>query len=355
MANMLDYLRGQGDRTMAVQPFNPVDALILAWLANLPLDGLVPGTLGDAAAALSGEELSENNRSFVELLEKSLRFRELPLLRFENQFDPAEEKQFAALLTRTEDGRLLTAFRGTDSTLVGWKENLNLAFSEEVPAQREAARFLNEAMALDDAPVRVVGHSKGGNLAVWAAAKREDQERISSVFNFDGPGVLPQMRCSEGYRNIALRVQTYLPECAVVGTLLDNVEDYFVVQSDAAGLLQHDPFTWQTTQDGFVLLPSLSWGSLYADRTIGSWLERMSLTERRAFVEALYDLVQATGAETVGEIGENRRQSIWAILNAYSELSLRTKLMLFTALIKLVQSAVQNREKREEKHAASVL
>ena len=185
------------------------------------------------------------------------------------------------------------------------------------------------------------GHSKGGNLAVYAAAKSPKQARIEKVYNFDGPGLNAAASGSEGYRAVEGRVETYLPQFALVGILLEQAEEYFVVKSDGSGVRQHDPFTWQVLPDGFELVEQLSRRSLYADRVLGDWLDSMSVGQRRTLVEALYELVEATGARTVGELAEHWRESGLAMLGALGDLDLRTRLNLYIALGKLLRSAVR--------------
>lgn len=344
LANLFDYLYWRGGLSMAAAPFTPVDGLILSWLASMPLRSPAPATLGEAAArAADGGEAEGDGLKFLRAMADSPRFRDMELQRLEEKFSESEEMQFAALTALTGDGRAFVAFRGTDATLVGWKEDFNMAFAEEVPAQREAVRFLDQAAALG-IPLRVGGHSKGGNLAVYAAARCSGaaQARVSLVMNYDGPGLNPGVMDSAGYRAVEPRIETWLPEASIVGILLERSPRYHVVRSDAVGPLQHSPYSWQVTPDGFVTVEELSGASLYADRTIRQWLNSMSLADREAFVEALYDIVGATQARTLDEISENWRQSGWQMLNALDGLDLRTKSMLFLSLGKLILSAVRS-------------
>ena len=342
MANLIDYLDWRGDLPMECAPFNPVDGLILAWLASMPLSDPLPESVGAAARRMMADGLDGDVLEFARRLSDSPRFREMPLSRFERRFSEREQMQFAAVTILTGDGCAFVTYRGTDSTLVGWKEDLNLSFSDEVPAQREAVRYLNEVDA--SLPLRVGGHSKGGNLAVYAAAKcaPEVQRRIETVYNFDGPGQSAAMLASEGYRAVEARLETFLPGSSVVGILLERTPEYHVVRAEGAGPMQHRPETWQTVRDGFETLDSLSWPSLYADRTIREWLDSMSMDDRERFVGALYEIVGATQARTVQEIGEDWQRSGWRMLEAFEGLDLRTRALLFLSLGKLLRAAVRN-------------
>lgn len=344
MANLCDYLYWRGDLPLDGHPFNPVDALALAWLASMPLPDPPPETLGETVSRMLRDDPPEDESlRFARLMADSLRFRDMDLRRFDRRFSEREELQFAAMTIVTGDNRAFVAYRGTDATLVGWKEDLNLSFSDEVPAQREAVRYLEETAALD-MPLRVGGHSKGGNLAVYAASHcaLEVRARIETVYNFDGPGQSPATMTSEGYRAVEPRLETFLPGSSIVGILLERSPRYHVVRSDGAGPMQHKPETWQVTPGGFELLDSLDWPSLYADRTIRDWLGSMSMDDRERFVEALYDVVGATQARTLDEIGEDWQRSGWRMLNAFAGLDLRTRAMLYLSLGKLIRAAVRN-------------
>lgn len=342
VANLFDYLHWRGDLPMADVPFNPVDGLILSWFAAMPMKNPVAATLGAEAARLA-ETAEGDGERFLRAIAGSRRFGEMALKRFEEKFSEQEQMQFAAMTVLTGDGRAFVAYRGTDATLVGWKENFNMAYADEVPAQREAARYLDQAASLG-VPLCVGGHSKGGNLAVYAAARcgGGTQARLALVLNYDGPGLSAAVMDSIGYRAVEPRVETWLPEESIVGILLERSPRYRVVRSDAVGALQHSPYTWQVTCDGFETLGELSGLSLYADRTIRDWLDSMSLSERQAFVEALYDIVGATRARTLDEIAANWQRSGWQMLGALGDLDLGRRAMLFLSLGKLILAAARN-------------
>ena len=334
MADIFDYLHWRGDLNLAQLPFNPADGLILSWFASLRLTDPLPPTVGQAAAQMDSD--------FAQALACSPRFKDMQLYRFEEQFSESEEMQFAAVTILTGDGRIFVAFRGTDSTLVGWKEDFNMSFMDEVPAQREAVDYINRIGMELKLPLRTGGHSKGGNLAVYASSMCHPavQRRIETVYNFDGPGLSSAAAQSDGHRRIEPRIETFLPESSIVGILLERSNRYHVVQSSAQGAMQHSPFSWQTTPTGFVLLDELGWQSLYADRTIRDWLSNMPAESRKTFVNALYDIAESTDARTLNEI--DWQKSGGQMLEAFDNLDLRTKAVLILSLSKLISSALRN-------------
>ena len=236
MANVFEYLHWRGDLPFSAAPFNAADSLILCRLAYLPFDGLVPDAFepGEVLAAVAermpgGEEAYRlpDDLRLLRALAGTRRFGGARLSGFVNRFDPAGEKQFAALTIRPEADLPYVAFRGTDGTLVGWKEDFNMAASTSVPSQREAAAYLNAAADALAGSLRAGGHSKGGNLAVYAAAfcHAPVQARVAAVYSHDGPGFLPQIVESAAYRRIRGRVHAFVPQSSVVGMLLHHDEE----------------------------------------------------------------------------------------------------------------------------------
>ena len=199
MQNIIDYLDWRGDVPFSAAPFNPVDNLILSQFSYISLDGIAPGTMREVVSELIKlGRVHDNNLKLSKRLAESRRFGSARVSHSMELFDPKLEMQFGALVVDTDDGATCVAFRGTDATLVGWKEDLNMSFSEEVPSQGAAVQFLNDGLRENTRPLRVMGHSKGGNLAVYASAmcRRDIQDRIVAIYNNDGPGLCDSVMAS---------------------------------------------------------------------------------------------------------------------------------------------------------------
>ena len=177
-----------------------------------------------------------------------------------------------------------------------------MSFQSQVPAQEKALWYLEAFARVHHGPIRLAGHSKGGNLAVYAAAKatEELQDRILSVHNHDGPGFHSEMLRSPGYRAILPRVRTFVPQSSVVGMLLEHEEPYTVVRSRQLSLLQHEPYSWEVQGGDFVRMEEVDDSSRFVDQTIKQWLSTTSMEERNAFVDAVYELL------TLGQIDDLR-------------------------------------------------
>lgn len=207
-----------------------------------------------------------------------------------------------------------------------------MAFESPVPAQSAAVKYLNEAAALTDGPLILGGHSKGGNLAVYAAAHADPalQSRIRLIYSFDGPGLDDATMASDGYANIARRIRSFVPQQSVVGLLLAYHPEYTVVKSDGVGLLQHDSFTWQVLGTGFIAVTELDVSSQLVDQTVHAWLSRVSPEQRRTFVNTVFDILEATGANTVKELLKDVPGRVPAILKALQKVDFETAKMIIT-------------------------
>lgn len=306
---MLNYLDWRGDISLTADPWNDVDSLIMASLCYIDLPHVTDSmlTLSEVAAMLppftplKGAQGSffGSSRALMAQCALSERFENILLHGYVNEVDQAKEIQFSAVMADLPDGSRYVAFRGTDSSLVGWREDFSMAF-ETVPAQTAAAAYLEQA-ARDGRKLTVGGHSKGGNLAVYAAAhvSEETQALIERVYSFDGPGQDDATVASEGYARIAGRIRSFIPQSSVVGLLLAHQEEYVVVHSNAAGLLQHDPFSWQVAGRRFLEVDQVDRASQVVDQTVHAWLKQITPEERRLFVNTLFDLLESGNASNV--------------------------------------------------------
>lgn len=316
MGNLFEYLSWRGDLSFNTVPVTAVDALILSSLSYLNFQGIVPENLqnpiplhvaADAFVSLADVQARIRVKNDLQLLRAAAdapRLRNARLAFYRSKLIVEEETQFAAMAFLLDDGTAFLAFRGTDYSLVGWKEDLNMSFQDSVPAQREAAAYVAEFASNYPVLLRLGGHSKGGNLAVYAAAKvpYNTQKRILEIYNLDGPGFTENMMNDAGYLAIVPKIQTYIPESSIIGMLLDQRDEYRVIKSRQVGLLQHEPYSWEIRAGDFEYAEEISRGNRFVDETIANWIRDMTPQEREAFVDATYQLLSASGASNVGEL-----------------------------------------------------
>lgn len=320
MANILNYLEEETRPISPSAPFTEVDNLILSWFASMPIAQTDAGTMGAAAREMQPFVAPGSDaEQYLRRLADSARFSDLRFENYESERNLELEMQFAAVTLFPGDDTMFVAFRGTDASLVGWKEDLNMAAESETPGQRRAVEYLAAAAGRCGLPIRVGGHSKGGNLAVYASilSPREIQSRILEVFCNDGPGLSLQAFESEGFLYMRDRLTVFLPHSSMVGILLYRMPECRIVKSDALGPMQHFPCSWQVEGGRFVEMDRLSLASLYADRVIKKWMTSVTLEERRQFIDELYRIVTASGVSTFSELFENWRKNGAAILSAF--------------------------------------
>lgn len=351
MANLFDYLDWRGDLRLEDSPFCEVDAMILARLSYLPFErtSLAGGSeltvKAAAAEILSLPEIEtalllRDDLRFLRALSASRRFRSLALFGQENETCVEAQTQFSAIGVRLSPKRSHLSFRGTDNTLIGWKEDLDMGFVCPVPAQSQAVRYLEKMAAAHPGEITLGGHSKGGNLAVYAAAfcREEIQSRIRAVYNYDGPGFDDGVLQSEGYQRVCARVKTYVPQSSVVGMLLGHREKTVTVHSDNQGLTQHDLYSWEVARNRFVTLRSVTQSSRFVDQTLKHWLGELSREQRELFVDAVYTVLRDTNASTLREMGERRWESAMRMLRSFTNLDPLTRRAAMTAVGMLLKS-----------------
>jgi hypothetical protein len=261
-----------------------------------------------------------------------------------NQIDPDREKQFAALTILTGDGSAFITFRGTDATLVGWKEDFNMSFSAVVPAQREAAAYLEKMAKQLRGPLRLGGHSKGGNLAIYAAAfcDKKIQRRITEIYGNDAPGFHPSVLKSSGYGAIRKKIRAFVPQDSVIGMLFEHDDDYTVVKSARSGLMQHDVYSWEVTCNDLVRLDTVTRGSRFIDRTLKEWIGGLDETRREQFTEALYTILSSTEARSFPELSESWLKNTGLMIQSLTSVDESSREVMFSAIAALFKAAKNN-------------
>ncbi len=303
MANMLDYIVWRGDLNWNASGMNEIDALILAQLAMAKWEHAPGrfGLLGDLSGSMTDEDsvsagfTGQSDRKLLALVHTSARFGAIQLTDYVNEVDREAGIQFSAVTLHLPDGSLYVAYRGTDLSVVGWKEDFALSFDRPTPAQEAALRYLTEAVKRYDGPVCAGGHSKGGNLAMFAASQADEKvrARIRAIYNFDGPGLSDQMDTEPLYARIDGKLCSFVPQGSMIGLLLAHPDEYRIVKSTAIGLLQHDPYSWQVEGPRFLYMPSLSLDSVRFDRIFQEWMKRVDEGDREALTHTLFGFFDA--------------------------------------------------------------
>ncbi len=357
MKNIIDYVKEE-KASFSNKAFRGIDSLVLSQLSYLYFDGFVPNiadraapvTVADMASKVDTEELYNytvdklKKKKLLMSLMDSPRFREIGINYYVNKLDYAKEKQFSAVTFHLSDATTYIAFRGTDSTFVGWKEDFNMAFSTTIPSQEESVIYLDEVGKLASGDLKIGGHSKGGNLAVYAAMKCKPhiQNRITDIFSHDGPGFREEVFSSMEYQRIKDRIHQFMPQSALIGMLLEHHEKYVVVKSKRIGVMQHDPFSWLVEGDDFQYQEDIDDMAVFANKTIQTWLESLDDEKRELFVDTLYSIIKATGAKTFYDLTEDWWDKALAALHAIRSIDEETRSFVLHTIHSLIIMAVRN-------------
>ncbi len=352
MGSLFDYLDWRGDIRFSDIAPNEVDGLIFSLLSYIDFEGIVPDTyerngisLPDATRQYLRRHRGENAYlgvivppdivSLAAKASKSRRFGDVCMCGYVNRVDDGEQKQFCAMTFLLPDNTAFVAFRGTDDTLVGWKENFNMSFLDTVPAQQDAVEYLeNMAAALPD-PFFVGGYSKGGNLAIFAAVRCQPnlKARLLTAFSYDGPGFSQGFTEGVDYESVRPKLRTIVPDSSVVGMLLEHEETYEVVKSNATGLLQHNGFSWEVLGGKFIHLNTVTGESRLIDSALKDWLDSMTPEEREGFVDNIYETLSAVGAKTLTELSAEKLK----LVKAWGSLDPKTRTVLIQCVSLLLR------------------
>ena len=320
MANMLDYMAWRGEFTLEASPWNAVDGLLMATLSYLNFHGIQDARGWSLEEAKRIDLLIESPDASFPLrqevflrMAESERFSGCRMHHFISLTDEDLSMQFSAMCLDLPDGTMVVAFRGTDNTLIGWREDFNMSFQTRVPGQEAAGYYLERAAALNNRPLRLVGHSKGGNLAVYAAATVAPniQARIESIWSYDGPGMNREMSGADGYLQIRDRIRSYIPQTSIIGLLMDYYKPYTVVHSTASGISQHDPMSWQVYGGKFEEMESIDRTASVVCETLHEWLQNSTPEQRAAFVDALFQMADRTKATKMSDLLNEKFRTLW--------------------------------------------
>ena len=358
---ILDYIKMRGDLTFAQSDFNSVDALILSQIAYNNIDCLVSP---DFKQKITLEELAERftatkdyekrcnmgamiNPLTPKLLQeaaRSHRFGKIKVSGFINKIDEAAIEQFSAITYQLESERYVVALRGTDDTIVGWYEDFNLGYMDEVPAQKDTREYVQGAMAALKGRFIITGHSKGGNLSVKGgmSVPKKSLGRLEAVYNFDGPGFFAPVYKTPEFLQIKDRVFAYFPEFCVVGMMFEHTNQYKIVACSAEGILQHDPFTWNVAGPCFETASAFDEASEIFYSSFNTWAARLSPQERKKFIDTLFDVFYASGAKTNYEIDQNKLVCGGKMLAKLAELSENERKSVTRAIKVFVKVAKDN-------------
>jgi len=361
VGTIIDYVNTMNEG-FRERPFCEVDSLVLSQFSYLRFNGFVP-TPSHPEESISIRELvamdhlswlfldvrdQKSNLKLLLALCESPRFADVRLCRYVDQIDRSLEKQFSALTFLIDREMAYVAFRGTDSTFVGWKEDFNMAFMDSVPAQLEGVRYLDDLID-DGRNLLVGGHSKGGNVAVYAAmfCSPSVERRIIRVYSHDGPGFSDAIFHHERYAQIRHKICKTLPHSSLIGMLLQQQEVFKVVKSNRFWIMQHDPFSWLVEGDDFCYVRTIASNAEYFNKVLNSWVSSLEPSQRALFIDSLYEVIQSTQATTFRDLLDNKREKAIAAAFAIRDIDEETRRFILKTLSSLFVVLVEELDWRK--------
>ncbi len=359
MTNVLDYIKWRGDITFDHDEPNQIDGLVFCELSYLPFEKFISecneeatikslfekySTLPESETKIGAIFPEKEIKELFSLVASSERYKNVKVKRFTSRVCKATEKQFCAMTFVLNNEYIYIVYRGTDDTLVGWKEDFNMAFNTPIPSQIDSVEYLNSIGARTRKKIIVGGHSKGGNLAVYASimATERIQSKIVAVHSFDGPGFRNDVFDEIKKNAIEEKITNILPQGSIIGMIFSLIGKTQFIKSKGKGLYQHDGFNWEVNQKSFVLVDEPLKSSVEIHQIIDTITSSMTKEERIELVEALYTLVTVNDSSTLTDIAKGKLKFISGILKADK----KSKKVLWSAVSKILKEKYKKKPKK---------
>lgn len=355
MANMIDYINENKDISFDSLPFTSVDNLVMSCLSyldfsvcnyriGLTLEEYYKDTPIDQIKDLENIYLSKNVAlKLLKHLANSKRFKDIKIFSYDERFSSDEIYQFSATTFCLPTGELFVSFRGTDDKIASWHEDFALSYTCPVPSQNFATDYLDKILKSFDKKVYVGGHSKGGNLAVYSSmmTKSELQDKIIRVYSNDGPGLPVDAINSQKFAKIDDKIISIIPRSSIVGMLLYHSDKYFVVESSELAILQHNPMTWEISENDFIYT-SLSKESIAVDKSVKNWLNSLTADEKKTFVDTVFKLFYSSNEISFIDMEKNLLKKIPEIIESFKNTDEKNKKMTYDIAKRLLKEIAGN-------------
>lgn len=359
MAYLLDYLEICKYKNFDEDNFNEVDALCLCNFSYAHLEKVFKHSehfLGlDIKKActrfcnLDDNEMTyreQKDLKFIEKIKDTWRFNRFKIYYYDSFVSLDKQYQFGAFTIDFEKF-IAVVFRGTDNSLIGWKEDFNMSFKKEIPSQKFSLDYLNKVGKSFNKKIIIMGHSKGGNLAIYSSLKcsKRIQKRIVNVYNFDGPGFSKNIYKELSKTVLKQKIKAYAPESSIIGLIMKNIGNYTFVKSSSHFIFQHNPYTWKINNNRFVYVGSNNRSSKFFESVIDDFYNKLSVRQKKIFVEGLYQIVLLSGVDDYRRIIKGLFKNRKMLLEYLNKLDDKTKEVMQSVLNLILESAKENIEK----------
>lgn len=376
MGTIVSYLEEYGGYNFIEKPLCEIDGLILAHLSYYVYDHVVSGlderkpavTMAYIKGHMDDEnfvsvtwEKEVNKELFFKILE-SRRFRSMKANFYVNEMDKEQGLQFSAITFLLGNGDIYLAFRGTDDALVGWKEDFYMAYRTPVEAQKRSVEYVEQVERIfwkrKKARYYLGGHSKGGNLAAYAAmcCKEKIKHKIGRVYNFDGPGFRPDFMETLDYVSVQDKMVKFVPKDSCIGMLMQEHDEenakFILIESENIGIAQHVPLSWCVEHDQFVRAESNIPERQDIYDKMNNWLYELEKEKVGNLIENIFRMVDATEVETLTDlrlVSPEMLKRTKTVRNAYREMEEETKNSLKEIVGMVIELLAKDQQERMQK------
>lgn len=363
MHNIISYVQAYRNQSFTEKPFNNVDALVLAQLSYIDFESVpdleydkAKHTIQSVVKGLDIDAIAHSimngakNKRLLLAVASSKRYAELQIRFYVNHIDEANEQQFCAITYYLPNVTYIV-FRGTDSTIVGWKEDFNMLFQSPIPSQIAGVNYLRQVLPDIEGRVIVGGHSKGGNIAIYATMNIEKQlqDKIGIIYSFDGPGFREEVLLNKAYQNIKNRIMKFMPQSSMVGILFETSNDYIIIRSKNIWITQHDPYSWEIDAGDFMYLDKPNKSLMKMNHKLNKWIDTLDESEKEKFVEGVYEIYKSCDAKTLDEFGASWRDHATTILRSLKTVDKDTKSYILKTVGSMFKFLVFKNPNKQEK------
>lgn len=334
MSNLIHYVKNIGQLTFEQQPLNELDIAALTEIVYLPIDDIFYDNISLTHLSLLYNQIQDKFKNnwilsrkeritLLETMAAAPRFQHIQCQHYVNDINEQQEKQFSAMTLTYNQQYQFIIYRGTDDTIVGWKEDFNMAVSSKVPAQQHAVDYLTHHFDDNYQQHIISGHSKGGNLALYASTmvKQDIQQKINKIYIFDAPGLQNHIIQLPNYQRIKLKTFVYLPQDALVGILMTKNLPTTIVHSTAIGINQHYMMTWQVNDFAFERKKSLSATSQIMKMTVQQWLEKLPNEQIDRFFNILFEIFDNSQVSTLNDLSDEFFKNVSKIMTSIKDMT----------------------------------
>ncbi len=370
MANIIDYVNNYGDKGFDEIEFNDVDALVFSQLAYIDFTDVVADFESDVRVSLhevsqqffeihSDEEIEKQYSiiykaiNLMRQLANTKRYSGVKLLRFVNNVDDEIDKQFSAINFYVTDDLAVIAYKGTDTSITGVKESAMLSYMFPVPAQIEGLYYLQETAPRTNRDIIVLGHSKGGNLATFAAVNCSNslKKKIKYVYEFDAPGFPKDFTERYDYVQFKDSIKSFIPQRSVFGVMLYHNNDLKIVKSLNENIKQHQADSWVIEDKDFVLESETDEVSKFIDTYIKQVSRDVGMEDIEESFDAFFEVMEDLGIVNYEALKNTSMTTWFKALGAIKGIGYEKREALFNLIKNAFKDyqSLKSKEKAERK------